>query len=284
MILNNKKYIMGILNITPDSFYDGGKYYNLSLAMSRVEQIIKEGADIIDIGGESSRPGSIRISLEEEEKRVIPVLKEIKKNYKDILVSIDTYKPEIAKIALDEGANIINDIYALRKPGMLETISKYDCYAVIMHMKGDPENMQNSPYYDNVVKEVTEFFKERLESVLNYNIKRERIILDPGIGFGKRLEDNIRLIEGIKRFKQEFNLPILIGLSRKSMIGLMLNKNVEDRKNGSVILNTIAMMNGADIIRVHDVKESYEIKKILSYFSFNSWVYQRDLKKTLQEL
>jgi len=284
MILNNKKYIMGILNITPDSFYDGGKYYNLSLAMSRAEQIIKEGADIIDIGGESSRPGSIRISLEEEEKRVIPVLKEIKKNYKDILVSIDTYKPEIAKIALDEGANIINDIYALRKPGMLETISKYDCYAVIMHMKGDPENMQNSPYYDNVVKEVTEFFKERLESVLNYNIKRERIILDPGIGFGKRLEDNIRLIEGIKRFKQEFNLPILIGLSRKSMIGLMLNKNVEDRKNGSVILNTIAMMNGADIIRVHDVKESYEIKKILSYFSFNSWVYQRDLKKTLQEL
>jgi len=284
MILNNKKYIMGILNITPDSFYDGGKYYNLSLAMSRVEQIIKEGADIIDIGGESSRPGSIRISLEEEEKRVIPVLKEIKKNYKDILVSIDTYKPEIAKIALDEGANIINDIYALRKPGMLETISKYDCYAVIMHMKGDPENMQNSPYYDNVVKEVTEFFKERLESVLNYNIKRERIILDPGIGFGKRLEDNIRLIEGIKRFKQEFNLPILIGLSRKSMIGLMLNKNVEDRKNGSVILNTIAMMNGADIIRVHDVKESYEIKKILSHFSFNSWVYQRDLKKTLQEL
>ena len=270
MILNNKKYIMGILNITPDSFYDGGKYYNLSLAMSRAEQIIKEGADIIDIGGESSRPGSIRISLEEEEKRVIPVLKEIKKNYKDILVSIDTYKPEIAKIALDEGANIINDIYALRKPGMLETISKYDCYAVIMHMKGDPENMQNSPYYDNVVKEVTEFFKERLESVLNYNIKRERIILDPGIGFGKRLEDNIRLIEGIKRFKQEFNLPILIGLSRKSMIGLMLNKNVEDRKNGSVILNTIAMMNGADIIRVHDVKESYEIKKILSHFSFNS--------------
>ncbi|HOJ50130.1 MAG TPA: dihydropteroate synthase [Spirochaetota bacterium] len=265
----NKKYVMGIINITPDSFFDGGKYNSLILALNRVESIISEGADIIDIGAESSRPGSKRIDAKEELKRLIPVLKEIRKNYSNIIISIDTYKPEVARIALEEGADIINDIYGLRKEGMIDIIAKYNSYCIIMHMKGDPENMQINPYYDNVVEEIASFFEERIREAEEKGIKRDKIIIDPGIGFGKRLEDNINILKNIKYFKDRFKLPVLIGLSRKSMIGQILNNSVEERKNGSIILNTISFMNGADIIRVHDVKESVEIKKIISFLNYN---------------
>lgn len=256
-----KTLIMGILNITPDSFSDGGEFFNRQKAIQHAEEMVKEGADIIDIGGESTRPFSKRIPADEELKRVLPVLKEVKRL--NVQISIDTYKSVVAENCLKNGANIINDISALRMDEkMADIIAKYNCKVVLMHMKGTPENMQLNPAYKNVIKEISEFFEERIEFALKKGIKKENIILDTGIGFGKTVRHNIEILRNLKEFKK-FNLPILVGTSRKSFIGKILNKDEKNRLEGTLATTVIAIMNGADIIRVHDVKENVLVAKLV---------------------
>lgn len=239
--------IMGILNVTPDSFYDGGRYFSVDEAIRYAEKMIGEGADIIDIGGESTRPGSLPVSLEEELKRVIPVIERLKT---DIPISIDTQKAEAARQALESGASIVNDVSAMRNdPRMIDVVKKYNVPVVIMHMKGTPSDMQVNPYYYDVVSEIKEFFKERM-------LLYKNIILDPGIGFGKRVEDNLEILRRLGEFK-ELGLPVLVGPSRKSFIG-----NI-DRLWGTAGAVAVSVMNGADIVRVHDIAEMRQVVEIV---------------------
>lgn len=258
-----KKYLMGILNITPDSFYDGGKYQEMLLSLERVTAMTEAGVDIIDVGGESSRPGALPVSAEDELERILPLIKTVLSHDPHLTLSVDTYKPEVAAEVLKAGALIINDIYGLRKPGMAEVIADHDAGCVIMHMQGEPHNMQEAPFYKDVVSEVMTFLEERANFALSKGIKETQIVLDPGIGFGKRVEDNLKLIKQINRLKS-LGFPLLIGASRKSLIGKILGNELQDRKNGSIVLHTLALFQGADIIRVHDFKESAEIMKILA--------------------
>jgi dihydropteroate synthase len=254
--------IMGILNVTPNSFSDGGKYLQLEKAVAQALKLEAEGAAVIDIGGESTKPGAEAASLEEELKRVIPVIKEIRKNSK-ILISIDTYKSKVAEAALEAGANMINDISACRfDPQMVNIIAEFKCPIVIMHMKGTPKDMQNAPFYTDVVDEILTFFEERLHFLNSHKI--DDIIIDPGIGFGKRIEDNLAILKKLSIFKS-LKKPILIGTSRKSFIGTILNKPVEQRLSGSIASNIAAFNNGADIFRVHDVKETVDAFKIYNH-------------------
>jgi len=251
--------IMGILNVTPDSFSDGGKYYTVENAVKRVHEMVREGADIIDIGGESSRPFSSPVSEEEELGRVIPVLE----NLDDLKVpiSIDTYKPRVAEEALKRGASIVNDIYGLRKEGMAEVIKDYDSAVVIMHMKGEPKNMQLNPTYEDTVAEIIRFLRNRIEFAISKGIEEDKIIIDPGIGFGKRVKDNLVILKNLNSFKS-LGKPILIGTSRKSFIGKILNLDVEERLEGTIASNIVAVLKGASIVRVHDVKENIRAIKI----------------------
>lgn len=243
---------MGVLNVTPDSFSDGGLYYSKKNAVEKGLQLIEEGADILDIGGESSRPGADPISLEEEKRRILPVISEIRK-HTDAFISVDTTKSEVLKSALDEGADILNDISGMRFDAkMPELASEKDIPVIIMHMKGNPKNMQKDPIYKNVIQEIKFFLKQRINTALKAGIKRNRIIIDPGIGFGKRLEDNLRIIRELGSLN-ELNLPILIGLSRKSFIGNLLNVSPEKRIEGTIVSSLICILQGAHIIRVHDV-------------------------------
>ncbi len=253
--------IMGILNVTPDSFSDGGKYNTLTAAVKRAEDMIAQGATIIDVGGESSRPFSQPVSAEEEMKRVLPVIEELAEL--KVPISVDTYKPEVADRALGAGASIVNDIYGLRKDGMAEVIKDYDAGVVIMHMKGEPKNMQLNPHYENVVSEVLAFLRERVEHATKKGIDMERIVIDPGIGFGKRVEDNLMLLKSIGSFRA-LGVPILVGVSRKSYIGKLLNVDVDERLEGTVASNVIALMNGASIFRVHDVEENNRALRMAS--------------------
>lgn len=255
-----KTKIMGILNVTPDSFYDGGKYLDVKKAVEHTIEISKY-ADIIDIGGESSRPGAEQVSAEIELKRVIPVIKEISKRI-DVKISIDTTKSIVAEEAINTGASIINDISGLRfDEKMADVAAKYNVNVVLMHMKGTPKTMQLNPYYDDVIGEILSFLKERIDFAVAKGIKKEKIIIDPGIGFGKRVEDNLNIIKNLSKFKI-LNCPILIGTSRKSFIGALTNTPPEERLEGTIASNVIAIMNGADIVRVHDVKEMYKAIRI----------------------
>ena len=244
--------IMGILNVTPDSFSDGGKYLDVDRAIERAREMEKEGADIIDIGGESSRPFSSPIDQEEELRRIIPVLKEL--DDLKIPISVDTYKPKVAEEALRYGASIVNDIFGLRKEGMAEVIRDYDAAVVIMHMKGEPRNMQMNPHYDDTISEIAKFLRERVNFAMKMGIDEDKIIIDPGIGFGKRVEDNLRILKYLDNFKS-LGFPILIGTSRKSYIGNILNLPVDERLEGTLASDIMAALNGASILRVHDVKE-----------------------------
>lgn len=256
-----KTKIMGILNVTPDSFYDGGKYLDVKKAVEHAIEISKY-ADIIDVGGESSRPGAEQVPAEVELKRVIPVIKEISKRI-DVKISIDTTKSIVAEEAINAGASIINDISGLRfDEKMADVAAKYNVNVVLMHMKGTPKTMQLNPYYDNVIEEILSFLKERIDFAVSKGIKREKIIIDPGIGFGKRVEDNLNIIKNLSKFKI-LNCPILIGTSRKSFIGALTNTPPEERLEGTIASNVIAIMNGADIVRVHDAKEMYKAIKIV---------------------
>lgn len=244
---------MGVLNVTPDSFSDGGQFFDPDLAVQKAKEMISEGADIIDVGGESSRPGSKAITVEEELQRVLPVVTQLAKEI-SVPISIDTKKPEVANACLEAGATIVNDISGLSDNSMAKIAAKHNATVVIMHMQGSPESMQNKPQYSNVIDEISNFFKERIAVAEAAGI--QNIILDPGIGFGKKLEHNLEILRHLNTFTS-LDYPILIGTSRKSFIGILTGQeNASERIEGTIASNTIAIMNGARIIRVHDVLEA----------------------------
>ncbi len=257
--------IMGILNITPDSFYDGGRYFrDTSFAVERAVEMESQGASIIDIGAESSRPGSAEIDEEEEIKRLIPVLKELKKRLR-CLISCDTSRSKVARIAIEEGADIINDIYALRRDEeIVRVVAEKKCALVLMHMKGTPETMQVNPFYEDVVGEICQFFQERIKFAIDNGIERNRLIIDPGIGFGKRIVDNLEILKRLREFTC-FGLPVLIGISRKSFIGKISGDiPADERLPGTIASCVYAYTAGAKIFRVHDVKEIKQAIEIAS--------------------
>jgi len=249
---------VGILNVTPDSFSDGGKFFDPKDAVTHAKQMIKDGADIIDIGGESTRPGSERISKDEELKRVLPVLGALVKEIK-VPISIDTMKHEVADECLTRGAHIINDVSGLRDEKMIEIIARHKAPVVIMHMRGAPGTMQDDTNYKNVVEEVKQYLKEQAGKAKAAGI--EQIIIDPGIGFGKTVKHNLQLIQHIGDFK-ELGYPVLIGPSRKSFIGKILNLEADERLEGTLAAVTASILYGAEIIRVHDVKECVRAARI----------------------
>lgn len=256
-----KTYTMGILNITPDSFSDGGEYFDTNKARERVLNLINKGADIIDIGAESSRPGSDPVDEKEEWRRLEPILKNIY-NKIDKPISLDTYKSGVAEKALELGVEIINDISGLKAdPKMAEVVAKHNAYIIIMHMRGTPKTMQNNPSYKDLLKEVKKELNESITIALEAGIKKDKIILDPGIGFGKRFEDNLVLLKNLEELKK-LGYPILIGASRKRFIGDILDAEVKDRLEGSLAVASIASVKGADIMRVHDVEETVKVLKV----------------------
>ncbi|MEA2015814.1 MAG: dihydropteroate synthase [Actinomycetota bacterium] len=253
--LDKKVIVMGVLNVTPDSFYDGGFYFEKEKAYKRVENIVGEGADIIDVGGMSTRPGSKPVNPEEEMDRIIPVIQHVKKNY-NILISADTSKPMVAEKAIEEGAHIINDVSGLSAGrDMADVIAKRDVSIIIMHIKGAPENMQKNPQYDNVIDEIYDFLEDKTAKALECGISPGKIIIDPGIGFGKTLEHNLEILNKIKEFTM-LGYPVMIGASRKSFIGSILDLPVDERLEGSIAAAVYSIMNGVSILRVHDVKET----------------------------
>ena len=254
--------VMGIVNITPDSFSDGGVYSDFKLACQHVDFMVEQGALIIDVGGESTRPGADEVTAEKELERVIPIIEYIAKKH-DVWISIDTSKPEIMEQAVNAGANMINDVRALQLPGALAMAATLDVPICLMHMQGEPQTMQDAPEYQDIMNEVIAFFELRIAYCEAAGIERERLILDPGFGFGKTLAHNYRLLATLPRL-HEFHLPLLIGLSRKSMIGNLLGRDTEQRLAGSLAGALIAAQQGAQILRVHDVPETVDVLKVMS--------------------
>jgi dihydropteroate synthase len=253
---------MGILNVTPDSFFDGNRYFETRKAVEYALLMIEEGADIIDVGGESTRPFTRPVPLHDELERVIPVIEGIRER-SDVLISIDTYKSPVARKACEAGADIVNDISGLRFDGdMAETVAGLGAYLVIMHMKGKPEDMQNDPCYDDVIGEIKMFFEERIGFAKSVGISEDKIIIDPGIGFGKRVEDNLKIIGNIGEFKRT-GRPLLIGTSMKNFVGRVTGASLEERREGTLASAAIAVWNGADIVRVHDVKGTAKAVKLV---------------------
>ncbi|MBE4192459.1 dihydropteroate synthase [Vibrio parahaemolyticus] len=257
----SRPHVMAILNVTPDSFSDGGKFNSLELALAQVEKMITAGVSIIDVGGESTRPGAPDVSLEEELQRVVPVVKAIREKY-DVWISVDTSKAEVMRQAIAVGADLINDIRALQEPGALQVAAASKLPVCLMHMKGQPRTMQESPQYENLIDDVAQFLEERIAACEAVGINKSQLILDPGFGFGKTIEHNYHMLAHLEKF-HEFGLPILAGMSRKSMIFKLLNKPAADCTNASVVCATIAAMKGAQIIRVHDFEETIEAMKIV---------------------
>jgi len=256
--------IWGILNVTPDSFFDGGKYISTAKAVNQALKMVKDGAQVIDIGGESSRPGAKSVSIEEELKRVLPVIKGIRSKNKKVLISIDTVKSEVAEAALKQGANIVNDISGLTAdPLMLKVVSKYQTQVVIMHRQGSSQTMQKNPRYQNCTKEVLSFFKQQMKRCLKVGIKKQNIILDPGIGFGKKLEHNLELLGAVKIF-QKLGCKLLYGVSRKSMFGQLLDLPLTERARASVLTAVYLAEQGVKHLRVHDVKETKQALTLMS--------------------
>lgn len=252
--------VMGILNITPDSFSDAGKFQHLEFALSRAEQMILDGADILDIGGESSRPGAPPVSLADELQRVMPVLYALRDCGKPL--SVDTWKPEVMREAILAGADMINDINGFRAPGAIEAVRGSDCALCIMHMQSVPQTMQDQPQYEDVVREVIDFLRERVDTMVAAGIERERLCIDPGFGFGKTVEQNYALLRATKQLRSELGLPVLAGLSRKSMLGAVTGRPVEQRLAGSIAGALAAVAQGAEIVRVHDVAETVDALKV----------------------
>jgi dihydropteroate synthase len=244
--------VMGILNVTPDSFSDGGQFDQPDKALQHVRQMIAEGVDIIDIGGESTRPGASAVSVDEEIHRVIPIIEAIRTE-SDIPISVDTSKPIVMREAVRVGANMINDVCALQEAGALDVVADLGVMVCLMHMQGQPRNMQNQPHYTNVVEEVMQFLLARVDCCEMAGISRDKLVIDPGFGFGKTLQHNLALFHSLERFIAT-GLPVLVGVSRKSMIGQVLDIPVEDRMPASVALAGLASWMGAAIIRVHDVQ------------------------------
>jgi dihydropteroate synthase len=261
-IQTSKPLIMGVLNITPDSFSDGGQYLDTDKAIESAKLMISQGADIIDVGGESTRPDAQSVSTSDEINRVIPVIEALHHST-DATISIDTSKSEVMKLAIKAGASMINDVCALSADGALETAAMLDVHVCLMHMQGSPRTMQENPTYNDVIDDIKDFFSQRIEACIDAGIAKDKIILDPGFGFGKTLDHNLEILKRFNEFKS-FGLPLLAGLSRKSMIGTLLDdRNVDGRVVGSVTGAIIAVQNGADIVRVHDVLETKDALTIL---------------------
>ncbi|PMG37794.1 dihydropteroate synthase [Vibrio splendidus] len=263
----DRPHVMGILNVTPDSFSDGGKFNSLGNALLQAERMIQVGVSIIDIGGESTRPGAPEVSLEEELARVIPAIKAIRAKF-DVWISIDTSKAEVMRQAVEAGADLINDVRALQEPGALQAAAEANVPVCLMHMKGQPRTMQASPTYDDVLTDVEAFLQERVEACEAVGISKGQLILDPGFGFGKTIEHNYHLLAHLEKF-HTLGLPVLAGMSRKSMIFKLLDKAPADCMVASVTCATIAAMKGAQIIRVHDVEDTLEAMKIIEVMNNN---------------
>lgn len=252
--------IMGILNVTPDSFSDGGRYTQVGAALSHALQMHEQGAHIIDVGGESTRPGAKPVSVDEEIDRVLPVIEAIR-NHSDVLISIDSSKPAVMRAAVNAGASLVNDVYALRAADAIDCCAELGVPVCLMHMQGEPRSMQHSPQYDDVLVDVMEFLQSRAQTCIDAGIDKSHIMLDPGIGFGKSLQHNLALLSGLDRIC-ELEFPVLIGISRKSMLGAILDQPVEQRLAGSIAALVMAYEKGANAFRVHDVVETRDALKV----------------------
>ncbi len=259
--------IMGILNVTPDSFYDGGRYTNKTVIIERVRIMLEEGADIIDVGAVSTRPGAKEVSAKDELERLLPVIKLLKKEFPRAILSVDTFRSETAYACINEGAHIINDISGgTFDKNMFKTVADLKVPYVLMHIHGTPETMQLNPITENVVEKVKSFFTEKVNELRNLGVKD--IILDPGFGFGKSMPSNYQLLKNLKNLRTD-NLPVLTGVSRKSLVNKILGTSPDEALNGTTVLHTIALLNGTDILRVHDVKAAKESVKIVEYYLNN---------------
>ena len=254
--------VMGVLNVTPDSFSDGGRFFDLPAALAQAERLAEEGAAIIDVGGESTRPGAAPVTVEEEMRRVVPVVERLAGSLV-VPVSVDTRTPAVMREVLAAGASMINDVTALRTPGALEAVAASGAAVCLMHMQGEPQTMQNEPHYANVLGEVHEFLRERVAACVAAGIARTRLVIDPGFGFGKTLEHNLELLRDLPTLAAE-GLPVLAGLSRKRMIGALTGRGEGDRLAGSVALAVMAALNGASIVRAHDVRETVDALRIVA--------------------
>jgi len=253
--------VMGILNVTPDSFSDGGYFTAKNAALAHAQKMVADGAEIIDVGGESTRPGAQAVSIDEELERTIPVISMLHDDL-DVMISIDTSKPEVMKAAVETGACLINDVRALRDPGAIEMAAQLDVPVCLMHMQGEPRTMQAKPHYNDVVSEVKTFLSDRMQACRNAGIKDEYIMIDPGFGFGKNLEHNLKLFKELESLHQ-LNAPVLVGVSRKSMISMLLDCPVEERMPASIAMAGLAIWLGAKILRVHDVKETVDAVRMI---------------------
>jgi dihydropteroate synthase len=270
LTLGDRTRIMGILNVTPDSFSDGGRFHNFDAAIAHAEKMAEEGADIIDVGGESTRPGADTVPVEEEAKRVLPVVEHLSKNL-SIPVSIDTCKAEIARRALDAGAEIVNDVSALRfDEKMIEVVRDAGCPLILMHMLDTPKIMQRDPRYDALMPEIISFLQERIDYVLQERIEPEQVIVDPGVGFGKTVEHNLEVLRELGQLRS-LGRPILVGPSRKATIGKVLEAEVSDRIEGTASAVAIAIANGVHVVRVHDVKEMARVVKMSDAIMGRQW-------------
>ncbi|MCE2858996.1 MAG: dihydropteroate synthase [Oxalobacteraceae bacterium] len=252
--------VMGILNVTPDSFSDGGQFASLDLAITHAEQMIADGVDIIDIGGESTRPGAVTVSVDEELRRIMPLVYALRDCGKPL--SVDTRRPEVMREVIQAGVDMINDVEGFRAEGALRLLSESDCALCIMHMQGKPQTMQHMPHYDDVVAEVGEFLLERAAAAARVGIDRRRLCIDPGFGFGKNLSHNLTLLRQLGDVQATVGLPVLAGLSRKSMIGTLTGRPAEQRLAGSIGAALAAIVQGARIVRVHDVAETVDAIKV----------------------
>ena len=259
---------MGIVNVTPDSFSDGGKFAATNLAIEHALKLAEEGAAILDIGGESTRPNATPVSLQQELDRVIPVIEALVKQV-NIPISIDTYKPQVMQAAIAAGASMVNDVRALQEDGALEVVAKSNVGVCLMHMQGTPQTMQQNPHYDDVVNDVKTFLAERLQASIYAGMSANRILLDPGFGFGKTREHNITLLQNLESFA-DLGQPLLIGLSRKSVLGQMTGNDVDARLYASIAASVLAAQKGAKILRVHDVKATVEALKVVAALQKNN--------------
>ncbi|MEA2067119.1 MAG: dihydropteroate synthase [Thermotogota bacterium] len=254
--------LVGIINVTPDSFYPESRYSNKEKIVKAISRMVDMGLRIVDIGGESSRPGAEPVTCSTEIDRIVPVIEEVRKNFPDLLISVDSYHPETVEAAMNIGADILNDITGLENPKLLQIANRYKAAVIIMHMQGRPKNMQKNPHYVNVVKEVSSFLFERARKAIAYGIDKRSIVIDPGIGFGKKHEDNLKLLRNIDVFTRS-GYPVLVGHSRKSFIGNILDLPVEERLEGTLAVTAYLFLKGVNFIRVHDIEQNQKIVRVL---------------------